>query len=107
MSDALPERIAVEVVYALPDRQRVVTIEVEPGCSVRAAALQSGLEREFPGLKIAAAPLGVFGRLVTNPEQTPVRAGDRVEIYRPLLVDPKVVRRLKAEEARQVLQRKR
>jgi putative ubiquitin-RnfH superfamily antitoxin RatB of RatAB toxin-antitoxin module len=103
MSDAPPERIVVEVVHALSDRQRLVTIEVEPGCSVRTAALSSGREREFPGLEIAAAPLGIFGRLVSNPEQTAVRAGDRVEIYRPLLVDPKVIRRLKAEEARQAL----
>lgn len=101
------ELIAIEVVYALPERQHLMALTVAAGCSVREAARRSGIAQQFPELDLATAPLGIFGKLVPNPDEVPVRTGDRVEIYRPLLIDPKVVRRLKAEEARQILQAQR
>lgn len=87
--------IAVEVVYALPDRQRLIALAVEAGCTARQAVRCSGIAVEFPGLDIEGATLGIFGRVVSD--ETRLAAGDRVEIYRPLLIDPKAVRRARAE----------
>lgn len=90
------ERIRVEVAYALPERQSLIVLEVEPGCTVYAAAERSGIAREYSGLDIAQAEFGVFGRLVRDPRREVLRDGDRVEIYRPLLIDPKETRRQRA-----------
>ena len=92
MSDA---PIKVEVVYALPDRQRLVVLEVEAGCTAIEAVRRSGIAAEFPELDIDQAALGIFGRVVAGEQR--LAAGDRVEIYRPLIADPKAVRRARAE----------
>lgn len=97
----------VEVVYALPHRQALVQLQVDAGCTVWDAAQRAALSEQFPELDLTTMPLGIFGRLVSNPHETTVKAGDRIEIYRPLVIDPKELRRAKAEEARQVLQQAR
>lgn len=84
--------IKVEVAYATPEKQLIVVVDVAEGCTIKEAALKSGLQQEFPGLDIAASPMGLFGRKVAQPETELVREGDRVEIYRPLLIDPKQAR---------------
>lgn len=89
--------IAIEVVYARPERQRVIALQVEAGCSVLAAAQRSGIAEEFGEIDWHSARLGIFGKLVEEPAQTAVRAGDRIEIYRPLIADPKAVRRQRAQ----------
>lgn len=92
--------IRVEVAYALPDRQRIVTLEVPPGTSARQAVALAGLERHFPELPAATfaqADLGIFGQLLRDPEGYRLREGDRVEVYRPLEVDPKQARARRAE----------
>lgn len=94
----------VEVAYALPDRQRIVALELAEACSVREAARRAGLQNQFQGLDIESADLGVFGKVVNKPDVQLVEDGDRVEIYRPLIADPKEVRkqraaRVKAEKA--------
>lgn len=86
--------VHVEVVYALPHRQVVVALEVPAGTTVREAAVLSDLDKQFPGLEIAASPLGVFGTVV-EPDR-PAADGDRIEIYRPLIADPKEARRRRA-----------
>lgn len=91
--------IRVEVVYAAVDRQELLALDVPVGTSVRAAAIASGMAERFPELDLAECPLGIFGKLVGDPEQRELEAGDRVEIYRPLLADPKEVRRLRALKA--------
>lgn len=91
--------IRVEVVYATADRQALLALDVPVGTSVRAAAIASGMAEQFPELDLGDSPLGIFGRLVENPEQRELEAGDRIEIYRPLLADPKEVRRLRALKA--------
>lgn len=91
-------KIRVEVVYALPDRQRLLTLEVPAGCTAREAVERSGLRREFPEIDPGHSPLGIFGRRC-QPDQ-PLRDGDRVEIYRPLKADPKEVRRELAARGR-------
>lgn len=85
------DAISISVVYALPDRQEVVALTVPQGSTVGEAVELSGLARKLP--EIAAHPLNcaIYGRVV-EPTQK-LRAGDRVEILRPLLIDPKEHRR--------------
>ncbi|MBA1275296.1 RnfH family protein [Stutzerimonas azotifigens] len=91
--------IAVEVVYALPDRQVLLRLSLPEGTTAREAALRSGMEQHFPGLDLQAAPLGVFGKAVAKPDERVLEEGERVEIYRPLVADPKEVRKQRAAEA--------
>jgi uncharacterized protein len=91
---AAAEPIDIEVVYALPDRQRVLPVRVAVGTRVGAAIRQSGILNEFPQIDLAHARLGIFSRRVQSDE--PVKQGDRIEIYRLLLADPKSVRRERA-----------
>ena len=84
----------VEVAYARPDRQRLVRVELAAGATARDAVRASRLEEEFPEIDIEQAPLGVFGRACSG--ETVLRSGDRVEIYRPLQIDPKEARRKRA-----------
>ncbi|EJM54827.1 MULTISPECIES: RnfH family protein [Pseudomonas] len=91
--------IEVEVVYAAVDRQVLLTVALPAGTTVRAALLRSGVAEEFPELDLTNCPVGIFGKVVADPESRAVQAGDRIEIYRPLLADPKEVRRLRAAKA--------
>lgn len=95
------QSIAVEVVYALADRQKLIRLTVPKGTTVREAALRSGLDRDFPGLDLADSPLGIFGKAVPRPEERVLQEGERVEIYRPLIADPKEVRKRRAAKAAQ------
>lgn len=94
-------QVRVEVAYALPDKQRVVSVEVDDGTSVADAARQSGITREFPELDLKDAKYGIFGKAVRNAESEPVKDGDRIEIYRPLIIDPKQARANRAAKAKQ------
>lgn len=91
--------IEVEVVYAAVDRQVLLRVAVPAGTSVRAALLASGLGREFPELDLTDCPVGIFGKVVVDPDTRQLQVGDRIEIYRPLVADPKEVRRLRAAKA--------
>ncbi|KJZ49031.1 MULTISPECIES: RnfH family protein [Pseudomonas] len=91
--------IEVEVVYAAVDRQVLLTVVVPVGTTVRAALHRSAVAEEFPELDLTHCPVGIFGKLVADAESRAVQAGDRIEIYRPLLADPKEVRRLRAAKA--------
>lgn len=93
----MAEPIVVEVAYALPDRQRLVVVDVPDGASVAAAIAASGLVDEF-GLDEATLDVGIWSRRTTL--DTRVKAGDRIEIYRPLTVDPKTARRQRAAAAK-------
>ena len=87
----MPEFVGIEVVYALPGRQRVVHLPLEQPMTAEQAVRASGLLEEFPELAGQALALGVFGRTVDG--RHVLRAGDRVEIYRPLKIDPREARR--------------
>lgn len=89
--------IRIEVAYALPERQTIIAVEVDDGCSVLAAVQQSGITRDFPDIDLTSIRCGIFGVPTQDPASHPVRAGDRVEIYRPLLIDPKAVRKQRAD----------
>lgn len=91
--------IEIEVVYAAVDRQVLRSVSVKEGATVRAAVLASGIASEFPELNLAECPLGIFGKVVADPDSRVIQAGERIEIYRPLLADPKEVRRLRAAKA--------
>ena len=86
--------LEIEIVYGLADRQVLKSMTVVEGTTVREAALKSGLEVEFPELDLQQAPLGIFGKVVKD--ETMLRNGDRIEVYRPLLIDPKEARRKRA-----------
>lgn len=91
--------IEVEVVYAAVDRQVLMKVELPSGSTVRQALQASGIEKQFSGLDLSQCAVGIFGKVIANPEVRLLIAGDRVEIYRPLLADPKEVRRLRAAKA--------
>ncbi|WP_339900190.1 RnfH family protein [uncultured Gilvimarinus sp.] len=98
--------ITVEVAYALPDRQTILEVLVEPGTTAFQAVERSGIVREYPELDIENAKMGIFGQALGTkglkpPREHELQAGDRVEIYRPLQSDPKEVRRRRAEKAKQ------
>ena len=83
--------IEVEVVYALPQRQEVRKMQLADAATAADAVRKSGLVSEFPEIAGDALQIGVFGKLVA-PEH-PLRQGDRVELYRPLVADAKLLRR--------------
>lgn len=92
------ENVRVEVVYALPAQQILKTVLVPPGSSVETTIRASGLLTQFPEIDLAKNKVGIFSKLVKLDET--VRDKDRVEIYRPLIADPKEVRRKRAEEGK-------
>ena len=85
----------IEVGYALPDQQVLIALAVEEGTTIREAIARSGLLERFPGLRAGPGRVGVFGRVV-DPDAL-VRDGDRIEIYRPLIADPRDARRERAK----------
>ncbi|MEM7294366.1 MAG: RnfH family protein [Pseudomonadota bacterium] len=92
------ETVNVEVAYALPERQAIIHVELEIGATASQAIERSGILREFPNIDYPNCKIGVFGKSVSA--DTVLQAGDRVEIYRPLLADPKEVRRQRASEGK-------
>jgi putative ubiquitin-RnfH superfamily antitoxin RatB of RatAB toxin-antitoxin module len=96
--------IEIEVVYATAERQVLRGFAVPEGTTVRTALETSGMAQAFAGLDLATCPVGIFGKVVADPERQVVQAGDRLEIYRPLLADPKEIRRLRAAKAAQARQ---
>jgi putative ubiquitin-RnfH superfamily antitoxin RatB of RatAB toxin-antitoxin module len=90
MDDSAPA-IAVEVVYALPERQIVRRLEVSAGTTVQRALEASGLLQEFPEIPGERLDVGIYGKRVDR--STVLQEFDRIEIYRPLIADPKQARR--------------
>lgn len=89
------EPLTVEVAYALPHKQRIVVLSVPEGTTARQAVALADLPAIFPELPEEAfsqAALGIFGKALRDPDAQPLRAGDRVEVYRPLAIDPKAAR---------------
>lgn len=88
---AEPAVVSVEVAFARPDLQWVEPLDVPAGTSAREALRRSGIPGRFPEVDVERCPLGVYGRVVG--EGYVVKAGDRIEVYRPLQVDPRDARR--------------
>ena len=89
------EEILVEVAYALPDQQVILPVKLSIGATAETAIQQSGVLAKFPEINLAENKIGLFGKLTQL--DTMLRDKDRVEIYRPLIADPKEVRRQRAE----------
>lgn len=92
------DRIRVQITYALPERQDIVTVELPAGATAQQAVEASGLLQKYPDIDLAKNKLGVFAKLVKADQA--LRDRDRVEIYRPLIADPKEVRRQRAAEGK-------
>ena len=92
------ETIPVEVVYALPERQAVVQLDIAPEATIEAVIQQSGILLQFPEIDLAKNKVGVFGKLGKLTDT--LHSGDRVEIYRPLIADPKEVRKQRAAQGK-------
>ena len=92
--------INIEVSYALPHKQRILALKVEPGCTVYDAAVKSGIDKHFPEIDFEHAKMGIFGKVIAKPKEQAIQEGDRVEIYRPLIADPKEVRKARAAKVK-------
>jgi uncharacterized protein len=93
-----PSSLVVEVAYALPQRAIVKTFRLASPATVADALEMAGADPDFSGIDLTEAAVGVFGTLA-RPEQL-LRAGDRIEVYRALAVDPKAARRARVKQAR-------
>ena len=92
----MPNNITVEVAYALPREQIIVPVNVAPETTAEAAIIASSILAKFPEIDLSANKIGIFGKLISL--NTPLRHLDRVEIYRPLIADPKALRRQRAAD---------
>lgn len=90
------EKYLIEVTYALPEEQVLIALDVEQGTTVEQAVKLSGILEQFSDIDLTKNKLGIFGK-ITKSDQI-LRDKDRVEIYRPLIADPKESRRKRAEK---------
>lgn len=92
----------MEVAYALADKQALIALDVPPGTSMHAAVVLSRIAEQFPGLiDPDSIPMGIYSKIEPNPRARILNAGDRVELYRPLMVDPNDSRKERAQKAKQ------
>ena len=96
----MSEEISVEVVYALPQKQEILSLKLRSGAQVSEAIERSGILRDFPEIDLASAKVGIYGKQVKL--DAVLRDKDRIEIYRPLIADPKEIRRKRAAEGKEV-----
>ena len=92
------DKIAVQVCYARPERQLLLSLEVAAGSTLQQAIAASGILQQAPEIDLASARVGIYGKLKTL--ESIVREHDRIEIYRPLIADPKEARRRRAGKRR-------
>ncbi len=92
----MSEKIEVEVAYATPEKQVILTVDAEPGVTIEEAVVASGVLAQFPEIDLAQNKVGIFGKAGKLDQK--MAAGDRVEIYRPLIADPKAARKKKAKK---------
>lgn len=88
--------VQVEVVYALPHQQKVIAVQVPAQSTLFDAIILSKITTYFPEINIENASIGVFSKVEKTPKLRLVQQGDRIEIYRPLLIDPKEARKNRA-----------
>ncbi|MCX4189382.1 RnfH family protein [Methylophaga sp. OBS3] len=89
------EVITVEVAYALPDEQQILSIEISPETTVEEAIKRSGILERYPQIDLSSDKVGIFGKICKL--NATLHHKDRIEIYRGLIADPKESRRQKAE----------
>jgi len=84
--------LKVEVAYARPDKQEIVPVQVAEGTTAIEAVNLSGITAMFPEIDAESIDMGIFGKVIKKPADHELRDGDRVELYRPLQIDPKQAR---------------
>jgi uncharacterized protein len=94
----MSERLSIDVCYALPDAQTLVSLELAPGATVQQAIDASGILKQHPEIDLTKLKVGIYGKL--KPLDTVLADHDRVEIYRPLIVDPKAARQRRVDKTR-------
>ncbi len=94
------EAMLVEIAYARPEEQVILEVQGRPGMTLMEAVRASNITARFPEIDLENAKFGIFGKLATANAQ--LHAGDRVEIYRPLIADPKEARKKRAAEGKQM-----
>jgi hypothetical protein len=92
------EKITIEVVYGVSHKQRILTLLVDDGTQVEQAIIESGIIKLFPEIDLNVNKVGIWNRTVKLSE--PLSDLDRIEVYRPLIADPKDVRKRRAEKAK-------
>lgn len=88
----------VEVAYARPDKQEIIQVEAPEGATAVEAVMLSGITAIFPEIDVDSIDMGVFGKVIKKPAEHELRDGDRVELYRPLQIDPKQARLNRAKK---------
>ncbi|MGD8999905.1 MAG: RnfH family protein [Granulosicoccaceae bacterium] len=94
------KRIHVEVAYATTEKQKIIGLDVPEGTTLIEAINTSGILDEFPEIDAGKAKMGIFSK--PKKPDTALREGDRVEIYRPLIADPKEVRKQRAAQGKRM-----
>jgi putative ubiquitin-RnfH superfamily antitoxin RatB of RatAB toxin-antitoxin module len=92
------ENMSVEVAYAVPERQVIIEVTVERGTTLKQAIELSGILQQFEEIDLGRNKVGIFGKLAELSDE--LQPGDRVEIYRPLIADPKEVRKKRAAQGK-------
>ncbi len=92
------EKIKIELIYALPNEQTLLQLEVPAGTTLIEGVKLSGILSKHPEIDLEKGKFGIFGKL--SKADAVLREKDRIEIYRPLIADPKEVRRKRAEEGK-------
>ena len=89
----------IEVAYALPTKQSLVDVAIKEGATVEEVIQASNLLNEYPDIDLSSTKVGIWSRVVKLRDT--VKDGDRIEIYRPLIADPKEIRKRRAEKAKE------
>lgn len=97
----MPEKMVnVELVYALPEQQTLLSFTVPQGTTIDQAITLSGIQSHYPALDLADMKVGLFGKIA--PRKQVLREKDRIELYRPLIADPKEIRKQRAEAGKKM-----
>ena len=89
--------LEIEVIYATLEVQQPISLQMPDGATVSQALVMANIEQRYPELKGKDLTVGIFGEVIHDPDTYQLDDGDRVEIYRPLLIDPKEARRQRAK----------
>ena len=95
----MSNKLQLEVVYGLPDTQKLLVFSVDEGSTVEQSIMQSGIIDAFPEIDLKVNKVGIWNRLAKLTDE--VKDLDRIEVYRPLIADPKEVRKRRAEKAKE------
>lgn len=98
-------KLSVEVAYATPDEQVLLQLSVVADSTVESVISESGILERFPEIDLKVNKVGIFGKSV--PLKAALHDGDRIEIYRPLIADPKEARKKRAAQGKQMKKRAR